>query len=174
MSVTELANQFNDEEGTGINTKMNYSRFYWRDNKFSRKIYHSAFNIPELVINKGTTLFTWFTQKFSRKIDDSINPSCCFTNHNLEIHCCTTIDKSTTDKDNMFFESVIYNGENLIYKNQCHNAVIKIIDSGLNKDGMLEYTIEFASGERYKVPIEYLSCPGNPDVAYLPTTLPDV
>ena len=74
----------------------------------------------------------------------------------------------------MFFESVIYNGENLIYKNQCHNAVIKIIDSGLNKDGMLEYTIKFASGERYKVPIEYLSCPANPDVAYLPTTLPDV
>ena len=117
MSVTELANQFNDEEGTGINTKMNYSRFYWRDNKFSRKIYHSAFNIPELVINKGTTLFTWFTQKFSRKIDDSINPSFCLTHHNPEKHFCASIDKSTTDKENIFFERVIDNGKNLIYKN---------------------------------------------------------
>ena len=27
MSVTELANQFNDEEGTGIDTKMNHSLF---------------------------------------------------------------------------------------------------------------------------------------------------
>ena len=27
MSVTELANKFNDEEGTGIDTKMNHSLF---------------------------------------------------------------------------------------------------------------------------------------------------
>ena len=69
---------------------------------------------------------------------------------------------------------MIYNGENLIYKNQGHNAVIKIIYSGLNKDGMLEYTIEFATGAREKVPREYLSRPENPDVASLPTTLPKV
>ena len=28
MSVTRLAKQFNDEEGTGIDTKMNHSHFY--------------------------------------------------------------------------------------------------------------------------------------------------
>ena len=28
MSVNELAKQFNDEEGTGIDTKMNHSLFY--------------------------------------------------------------------------------------------------------------------------------------------------
>ena len=69
---------------------------------------------------------------------------------------------------------MIYNGENLIYKNQGHNAVIKVIDSGLNKDGILEYTIEFATGARDKVPREYLSRPENPDVASLPTALPEV
>ena len=69
---------------------------------------------------------------------------------------------------------MIYNGDNLIYKNQGHNAVINIIDSGLNKDGMLEYTIEFATGAREKVPQEYLSRPENPDVASLPTTLTKV
>ena len=68
---------------------------------------------------------------------------------------------------------MIYNGENLIYKNQGHNAVIKIIDSGLNKDGMLEYTIELATVSREKIPREYLSRPENPDVASLPTTLPE-
>ena len=52
---------------------------------------------------------------------------------------------------------MIYNGDNLIYKNQVHDAVIKVIDSGLNKDGMLNYTIEFATGARDKVPREYLS-----------------
>ena len=81
---------------------------------------------------------------------------------------------AATGKENTFVESVIYNGENLIYKNQGQNAVIKIIDSGINKDGMLEYTIEFATGAREKVPREYLSRPDNPDVASLPTTLPKV
>ena len=69
---------------------------------------------------------------------------------------------------------MIYNGDNLIYKNQGHNSVIKIIDSGLNTNGMLEYTIEFATGAIEKVPQDYLSRPENPDVASLPTTLPKV
>ena len=69
---------------------------------------------------------------------------------------------------------MIYNGENLIYNNQGHNAVIKIIDSGLNKDGMLEYTIDFATGAREKVPREYLSQLDKPDMASLPSTLPKV
>ena len=69
---------------------------------------------------------------------------------------------------------MIYDGENLIYKNQGYNEVIKVIDSGLNKYGMLEYTIEFATGPREKVPQEYLSRTENPDVASLPTTLTEV
>ena len=138
-------------------TKINHSHFYWKNNPFSRKIHHSSSNLPELAINEGTNLFIWFTEKFRRKIDDTINPTCCCTNQDLENHCQSTIDRSTTAKENTFMDSVIYNGENLIEKNQVHYAVIKIIDSGLNKDGMLEYTIEFATGAREKVPREYLS-----------------
>ena len=92
----------------------------------------------------------------------------------MESHFQSTLDRSTTAKENTFVESVIYNGDNLIYKNQGHNAVIKIIDSGLNMDGMLEYTIEFATGAREKVPQEYLSRPENLDVSSLPTNLTKV
>ena len=87
MSVTELAKQFNYEEGTGINTKMNHSLFYWKNNQFYRKIHHSSSNLPEIAINEGTTLFTWFTEKFSRKIEDTINPTCFCTNKDLETNC---------------------------------------------------------------------------------------
>ena len=83
ISVTELAKKFNDEEGTGIYTKMNHSLFYWKNNKFFRKIHHSSSNLPELSINEGTTLFTWFTERFSRKIKNTINPTCCYTNQDL-------------------------------------------------------------------------------------------
>ena len=37
MSVTEFARQLDDEEGTGIDTKMKYSRFYWKNNKYSNQ-----------------------------------------------------------------------------------------------------------------------------------------
>ena len=121
MIVTELAKQFNDEEGTGIDTKMNHSRFYWKSNQFSLKINHSSSNLPELAINEGTTIFTCFTETFSRKIDDTINTTCCCTNQDLENHCHSNIDRSKTAKENIFVESVIYDGENLIYKNQGHN-----------------------------------------------------
>ena len=87
MSVTELANKFNDEEGTGIDTTTNHPLFYWKNNQFSRKIHHSSSNLPELAINEGTTLFTWFTKTFSRNIDDTINPTCYCTNQYLETHC---------------------------------------------------------------------------------------
>ena len=120
-------------------------------------------------------LFLHGSLKFlARKIDDTINPTCCCTNQYMKNHCQSTIDRSKTAKENTFVESVIYDGETLIYKNQGHNAVIKVIDSGLNKDGMLEYTIEFATGAREKLQREYLSRPENPDVASLPTTLPKV
>ena len=152
MSVNELAKQFNNEEGTGIDTKMNQSHFYWKNNQFSQNIHHSSSNIPELSINERTNIFTWFTEKFIRNIDDAINPTCCCTNKDLEDHFQSTIDRSKKAKENTFAESVIYDGENLIYKNQGHNAVIKVIDSGLNKDGMLEYKIEFETGAREKVP----------------------
>ena len=154
MSVTELDTQFNDQEGTGIYTKMNHSHFYWKNNQFPRKIHHSSSNLLELEINEGTTSFTWFTEKFIRKIDDTIYPTCCCTNQYLENHCQSTFDRSKTAKENTFVDSVIYNGDNLIYKNQVHDVVIKVIDSGLDKDGMLNYTIEFATGARDKVPRE--------------------
>lgn len=81
MSVTAFAEQLGDEEGTGIDTKMKYSRFYWKGNRFSRKIYHSASNLPELAINEGNVLFSWWTKMFNKRVDDTVQSTCCFTNH---------------------------------------------------------------------------------------------
>ena len=174
MSVTEFARQLGDEEGTGIDTKMKYSRFYWNNNKHSRQIYHSASNLPELAINEGNTLFSMFTQMFSSKVDDSIDPTCCFTNQHLDCHCTASIDKDEASQDSLFVESVIYPGENLIYKNEGHNAIIKVISHRLNEDGMLVYKVEFPSGESKEVPREFLTRPENPDIASIPSKLPEI
>ena len=72
MSVTEFSRQLDDEEGTRIDKKMKYSRFYQKNNKYSRKIYHSASNVPELPVNEGNSLFAWFTENFKTRVDDNI------------------------------------------------------------------------------------------------------
>ena len=174
MSVTEYARQLNDEEGTGIDTKMKYSRFYWKNNQYSRRIYHSESNLPELAINEGETLFTWFTNMFRSKVNDDIETACCCTNHILESQCYAAIDKSNSPQDPMFVESIIYNGENLIYKNGGHNDLVKVLSSKVDEDGMLRYAIEYSSGELDEVPREFLSRPDTPDIAYIPTTIPQL
>ena len=52
LSVTSLADQFKDDDGTGIDTKRTKSRFYWDNNQFQRTINHPASNLPELPINR--------------------------------------------------------------------------------------------------------------------------
>ena len=92
---------------------------------------------------------------------DTINPSCCFTN--FDNCCCTTVDKSR-DKP-IFMESTNYPVDNMIYKNEGNNAIVKILSHKLDKDGMLTYQIEYPSGELKEIPREFLSHPNNPDVA---------
>ena len=47
LSVTKFADQLNDDEGTGIDTKRNHSVLYWNEKKFQRTIRHPASNLPE-------------------------------------------------------------------------------------------------------------------------------
>ena len=147
MSVTEFSRQLDDEEGTRIDKKMKYSRFYQKNNKYSRKIYLSASNVPELPVNEGNSLFAWFTEKFKTRVDDNIESTCCFTNHDIEVHCCSEIDKDSENKP-IFVESIIYSGKNRIYKNEGKNALVNIKSSKVNNYGMLEYTIEYPSREQ--------------------------
>jgi hypothetical protein len=51
LSITALATQLQDDEGTGIDTKRCKSRFYWDHNKFHQTINHPKTNLPELPIN---------------------------------------------------------------------------------------------------------------------------
>ena len=173
MSVTELARQLDDKDSTGIDTRMKYSRFYWEGNKFSRKIYHSSSNLPELAINEGATLYTWFTKKLCTKLNDDIQPVCCCTNSHLEKQGKATLIEPD-ETDDLFVKSVIYNGENMIYKNAGDNDLVKVLSNKLDGNGMLTYVIEHSKGEIEEVAREYLSRPDAPDVASIPTTIPQL
>ena len=74
----------------------------------------------------------------------------------------------------MFAESIIYNGENLIYNNGGHNDLVKVLASKVDEDGMLRYTIDYSSGELDEVPHEFLRRPDTPDIASIPATIPQL
>ena len=62
----------------------------------------------------------------------------------------------------------------MIYKNEGDNAIVKKLSHKLDMDGMLTYQIEFPSGDLKEIPREFLSRPSNPDVADIPSTIPQV
>ena len=68
LSITSLAYQFNDDDGTGINTKRSKSHFKWNHNKHQQKITHPPSNLPELPVNEGFSLAGMYTQMVGTKV----------------------------------------------------------------------------------------------------------
>ena len=68
LSITALADQYKDDDGTGIDTKRSKSRFYWDHNKFERTINHPPSNLPELPINEGFSMASLFSRFARRKV----------------------------------------------------------------------------------------------------------
>ena len=81
LSVTCFARQLNDLTGTGIDTKQLTSCFYWDSSKYSLTIHHPPANLPEISINEGFALSTFFLVLVSR-VFNTYNRSkygCCYT-----------------------------------------------------------------------------------------------
>ena len=167
LSVEELANYFDDDDGTGIDSKRKVSRLYWDHNKYERTFQHSASNLPELPINEGTSSFAWFTRACARKFNDCIDKTCCLTNRHLD----QLSEKHASGLGNeIFLESLILPGEHMIYKKEGKNSMIRIISCHLNHEGVLVYKIRFPEGHEQDVPREFLHRPGNPEICDLPRT----
>ena len=81
LSVTSLASQLNDDEGTGIDTKRSTSRFYWDHGRFQRTIVHPSSNLPELPINEGFSLAGFFSKVFSLKVSQPKQHCHCHATH---------------------------------------------------------------------------------------------
>ena len=72
LSVSRLANHFDDDEGTSIQTRRHYSILQWKNDSHQVQIEHSNHNLTELVVNTGFSLFTTFCQALGSKINDKI------------------------------------------------------------------------------------------------------
>ena len=109
---------------------------------------------------------------FKTCVEDTINPTCCFTNQDIKTHCFSDIDNSSKNDKPIFVESIIYPGKNMIHKNEGKNVLIKVKNSKINMNGMLECTIEYPHREQRKMPREYMSCLDTSNIAFVPIQIP--
>ena len=77
-----LSKQLNDPEGTGIDTKMAYSRFYLDFGKRQRIIHHPPSNFPEMNIDEGFLFPTMYRSFVSKVINPRVSHQhSCYMNH---------------------------------------------------------------------------------------------
>ena len=186
LSVTAFAKQLNDTEGTGIDTKQLHSNFYWSSNQFSLRIQHPPSNLPEVSINEGFSLATVYRAMVSKLVNSSNHDqySCCFTKIDDESdaaeltdgtdsscpHAHATTFEETPDTVLELFEI----GETLYYTNTGWSGLVKVKSFELDDKGVLRFVVtSLASEEDIKTTSTYLRSPSNPDIGWIPTSIPE-
>ena len=89
-------------------------------------------------INEGILSFSWWTNAVSRKVDYSVNPFCCCTLKHLND---LFDDLEASKHQHIHLDSIIYPGENMIYKCNGGNSMVKIISLDTNDKGIFDYLI---------------------------------
>ena len=131
LSVTSLADQFNNNEGKGIDTKRNKSLFYWDHNRYHRTINHPPSNLPELPINEGFT-FAGLYSRAVRMVARTDKQHChCHLSHHIP-------DDSQEIKPPLNLSSdMIHVGKILLYTKDGHTTYVKVEKIFVDDDKVL-------------------------------------
>ena len=69
VGSTDLADQYDDDNGTYIKTKCHSSEFSWNFGQYTRTITHSANFLAEIPINYGYEVFGVFLKRMKYQMD---------------------------------------------------------------------------------------------------------
>jgi hypothetical protein len=166
LSITCLADQFKDDDGTGIDTKQTKSRFYWDNNQFQRTINHPASNVPELPINEGFSLAARFTNAFATKV--------CREKTHCHCHLSQQIPEDDSEKQTLELSSNMFHvGETLLYTNEGHTTYVRVDKIFLDDDAVLRFHVHMKDENLITTTQEYLRAPDALDIGWIPSTVPD-
>ena len=171
LSVTEFAKQLNDKEGTGIDTKQLRSRFYWDQNKYFLTIHHPPSNLPEFSINEGFCVSMLCQAMLAKVINVKSHSkhSCCFIKFDDDCVRDSESHVLTTDVKQELFEV----GETLFYAKEGWSGLVKVKSLALDENGVLRIVVMNSNGEDITTTREFLRSPGNPDIGWIPTSVPE-
>jgi hypothetical protein len=166
LSITCLADQFKDDDGTGIDTKLTKSRFYWDNNQFQRTINHPASNLPELPINEGFSLAARFTNAFATNV--------CRNKKHCHCHLFQQIPEDDSKKPTIELDSNMFHvGETLLYTNEGHTTYVRVDKIFLDDGAVLTFHVRTKDEKLIKATQESLHAPDAPDIGWIPSTVPD-
>ena len=159
LSVTRLADQFDDDEGTGINTKRSKSRFYWGNNKFECTINHPSSQLPELPINEGFSLVCLFAKIVGTKVCLAKQHCQCHALHLVSDH---DIDETPLTPLNLS-DDMFHVGETLLYTNAGHTTYVWVEEIFLDDNAVLHFWVRnTANDELIETTKELLRSPTAP------------
>ena len=140
LSITSLADKFNDYDGTGINTKRRKSHFYWNHNKHQRTITHPPSNLPYLPVNEGFSLAGMYTLMVGAKVFKT-KQHCHCNDSNL-------IPNDDDPKINVKISSGIFHvGETLLYTNAGQTSYVRIEEIILDEKAVLQFRVSTTNDE---------------------------
>ena len=174
LSVTSFARQLDDKTGTGIMTLQSESILFWQDRKFSRTLHHPPSNLPEMSINEGFSLSRTYRAMVSKVVNTKVNPlfSCHFTHLDCEEGCaCGHSHAHGTFKD--LKTEVFEVGETLIYSKNGYTSFVKVKAIELDDNNVLQLRVVQQNNEELLTTKEFLRSPGNPDIGWIPTSVPE-
>ena len=140
LSITILSDQFNYDDGTGINTKRSKSHFYWNHNKHQRTITHPPSNLTELPVNEGFLLAGMYTQMVGAEVFT--------TKKHCHCHASNWIPNDDDPKRNVeLISNILHVGGMLLYTNAGQILYVRIEEISLNKKAVLQLWVRTTNDE---------------------------
>ena len=118
--VTVLADQLNDDEETGIDTKWAKPCFYWDNNQYCCTILHPESRLPELCISEGFTVSRLYSKIIGAKV--------YLKKHHCQWYLSKTTPDDGDDKKEMLELSanILHIGETLLYTTAGQTCYVKV------------------------------------------------
>ncbi len=171
LSITEFANQLHNDNCTGITMYCWEAIFFWDNKKYSQTLVHPALNLPEMVINKGFSLHSFWTKLVGQRVSTmKHNCHCSSLEYQQDQDLNSTSNKSNNTANDIA-KSIFHVGEMLLYCREGHTTLAKVKKILLDNKNHLKICIMTAAGDELTTTKKCLRNPENLDIAWIPSTV---
>ena len=120
-----------------------------------------------MTINEGFSFATMYRALVSKVINPKVSHqhSCCMTDLDH--------DDSSADPGSDLETELFEIGKTLFYTQEGFSGLVKVKSFALYDSNVLQFTIENSNGDEMITTRDYLRSPSNPDIGWIPTSVPE-
>ena len=129
-------------------------------------------NLPEMPINEGFTVVTTYRAIVSKVINTVIKPRYNCNATILDSECSESCSKNAFATEANISRELFDVGETLVYSKEGFTSLVKVKSLHLDSSNVLRISVEMQDGKCVETTREHLRSPNNPDIGWIPTSLP--